>query len=242
LYKNPRLKIKSSLAPFYDYLLLYDKTGDILMKKTLITFTVILASLLTSNVVHAKREHPENFYQKQWCQEHNGELEVTMKDGTRCDCVTETHAVEVDFADNWYAAVGQSTHYSIQTGKPAGIVLILESPDDKRHLDRLINLVDKSALSINVWTVGINLGLPQPYPPIILPPPPPLLPPNDCQDQEPPTIEMEKTGSSVKWLIRIPCLVDKTGTFVEPMWATFGSKQREDGDLLFGVDDYGQVE
>ena len=212
------------------------------MKKTLTTFTVILASLLTSYSAHAKRDNPENFYQKQWCQDHNGELEVTMKDGTRCDCVTETHAIEFDFADNWYTAVGQSTHYSIQTGKQAGIVLILESPDDKKHWNRLINLVDNSALSINVWTMGIVPELPQPYPPYPLPT---LLTPSpkDCQDKAPPTIEIERIGSSVKWLIRIPCLVDKTDTFGEvPMWATFGSKQREDGDLLFGVDDYGHIE
>ncbi len=53
---------------------------------------------------------------------------------------------------------------------------------------------------------------------------------------------MERTGSSVKWLVHIPCLLDKTGTFGEvPQWAIFGSKQSKDGDLLFGVDDYGYI-
>jgi len=128
------------------------------MKKTIITFTVIMASLFTSYVVHAKRVHHEKWYQEQWCQEKSGNTEVVMKDRTRCDCVTETHAVEMDFANKWYEAVGQSLHYSLQTGERAGIVLILESPNDKKYWERLINVVDKSELSIDVWAVGDGVG------------------------------------------------------------------------------------
>jgi len=209
------------------------------MKKTVIT--VIMASLLTSYSVHAKRFHHEKWYQEQWCQEQGGEMEKVLKDDTRCDCLTDTHVVEMDFADNWYEAVGQSTHYSFQvTGKRAGIVLILESPDDKRHWKRLINLVDKSELPIDVWAVGdgVDSEIPQPYK---------GADDNDEGEsgsdcQELPTVEMERTGSSVKWLVHIPCLIDNTDAFGKvPMWAIFGSKQREDGDLLFGVDDYGYV-
>ncbi len=206
------------------------------MKKTVIT--IIMASLLTSYSVYAKRVHHEKWYQEQWCQEQSGDTEVVLDDGTRCDCVTDTHAVEMDFADNWYEAVGQSSHYSLQTGKRAGIVLILESPDDKKHWQRLINIVDQSELPTDVWAVGdgVDSEMPQPH--------------NGSNNQEEngntcqelPTIEMERTGSSVKWLVRIPCLLDKTGTFGKvPQWAIFGSKQSKDGDLLFGVDDYGYV-
>jgi len=208
------------------------------MKKRVITFTVIMASLLTSYSVHAKRLQHEKWYQEQWCQKQNGEMEKVLEDGTRCDCLTDTHAIEVDFADNWYEAVGQSTHYSHQTDKRAGIVLILESPDDKRHWQRLINLVDKSELPIDVWSVGdgVDSGMPQPHKG------PKEKTGNGSDCKELPTIEVERTDSSVKWFVHIPCLFDKTGTFKKaPLWATFGSKQRKDGDFLFGVDDYGYV-
>ncbi len=209
------------------------------MKKRVITFIVIMASLLTSYSVHAKRLHHEKWYQEQWCQEHSGETEVVLEDDTRCDCVTETHAVEMDFANKLYEAVGQSTNYSLQTGKRAGIVLILESPDDKRHWKKLINLIEKSKQPIDVWAVGdgIDSEMPQPYKGVN------TREENGSSDcQELPTIEMERTGTSVKWLINIPCLIDNTGTFGEvAQWAIFGSKQRTDGDLLFGVDDYGYV-
>ena len=49
-----------------------------------------------------------------------------MPDGTRCDILIDTHAIEVDFADKWAEAVGQSLNYAIQTGKKAGIVLVLK--------------------------------------------------------------------------------------------------------------------
>jgi hypothetical protein len=45
----------------------------------------------------AKREHPEKWYQQTWCEAQKGRIEVVLPDGTRCDCVTDTHAIEFDF-------------------------------------------------------------------------------------------------------------------------------------------------
>ena len=44
-----------------------------------------------------KRENPEKWYQQKWCEAQKGRVEVVLSDGTRCDCVTETHAIEFDF-------------------------------------------------------------------------------------------------------------------------------------------------
>jgi hypothetical protein len=52
---------------------------------------------------------------------------VVLPDGTRCDCVTETHAIEFDFGNKWAEAIGQSAYYSLLTDKKAGIVIILEA-------------------------------------------------------------------------------------------------------------------
>jgi hypothetical protein len=43
------------------------------------------------------QEHPEKWYQQKWCEAHKGQTEVVLPDGTRCDCVTDTHAIEFDF-------------------------------------------------------------------------------------------------------------------------------------------------
>jgi hypothetical protein len=74
------------------------------MKKIplILVFIVLFPSLLL-----AKREHPEKWYQEQWCKAHKGQVEIALPDGTRCDCVTDTHAIEFDFGSKWAEAVGQ---------------------------------------------------------------------------------------------------------------------------------------
>jgi len=55
--------------------------------------------------------------------------------------VTKTHAIEFDFGNNWAEAIGQSAYYSIQTGKKAGVVLILETIKDRKYWIRLSTTV-----------------------------------------------------------------------------------------------------
>ncbi|MDA3971626.1 MAG: hypothetical protein PF442_09775 [Desulfobulbaceae bacterium] len=69
---------------------------------------------------------PEKHYQEQWCAEQRGTAEVVLADHTRADCITATHAIEFDFGKKWAEAIGQSLYYSLQTGKRAGVVLILD--------------------------------------------------------------------------------------------------------------------
>jgi hypothetical protein len=37
------------------------------------------------------------WYQQKWCEARKGQVEVVLPDGTRCDCLTDTHAIEFDF-------------------------------------------------------------------------------------------------------------------------------------------------
>ena len=50
-----------------------------------------------------------------------------------CIPLQDTHAIEFDFGGNWAEAIGQSSYYSIQTKKKAGIVLILENMKDRKY-------------------------------------------------------------------------------------------------------------
>ena len=80
-------------------------------------------------VIH---HHSESSYQHAWCSAHNGIEEFENSDKTRVDCLTDTHAIEFDFADKWAESVGQALHYSYMTGKRAKVVLILENPEKQR--------------------------------------------------------------------------------------------------------------
>ena len=59
---------------------------------------------------------------------HGGIEEYENKDFTRVDCLTDTHAVEFDFANKWAESIGQALHYGLMTGKKPKVVLILDEP------------------------------------------------------------------------------------------------------------------
>jgi hypothetical protein len=76
------------------------------MKKAALIIIIIIILILPASLL-AKREHPEKWYQQKWCEANKGQVEVVLPDGTRCDCVTETHAIEFDFGRDWGEAIGQ---------------------------------------------------------------------------------------------------------------------------------------
>ena len=45
-------------------------------------------------------------------------------------------------------------YYSLQTGKKAGIVLILEKPKDMRYWIRLNSVILNDKLDIDTWMIG----------------------------------------------------------------------------------------
>lgn len=123
------------------------------MMKIKMTAAIILL-LMFSAVSYAARLHPERHYQETWCEDNDGRTEVIVQSGARCDCLTETHAIEFDFANKWAEAIGQSLHYAAQPGKRAGIVLIMEKPErDIKYLERLELTIDKHHLPIDIWTI-----------------------------------------------------------------------------------------
>lgn len=84
--------------------------------------------------------HSESSYQHAWCSAHHGVEEYENTDKTRVDCLTDTHAVEFDFANKYYEAVGQSLHYGIMTGKKPKVVLILDGKyfnEQMRYFERV---------------------------------------------------------------------------------------------------------
>ncbi|HHL33122.1 MAG TPA: hypothetical protein ENJ30_02015 [Desulfobulbaceae bacterium] len=121
-------------------------------------FTVAWLLLAPSQAdARAKHKHYEKWYQRQWCEQQGGKTEYVLPDRTRCDCLTATHAIEFDFGPKWAEAIGQSLYYSLQTGKRAGIVLILEQPGDMRYWIRLNSVIMEDQLDIDTWRIGPGL-------------------------------------------------------------------------------------
>lgn len=100
----------------------------------------------------AKSLYYEKDYQALWCGMHNGKTEVVLPDKARVDCVTDTHAIEFDFAKKWGESIGQALYYSLVLNKQPGIVLILEKKSaDDRYLARVKKVA--KLYNITVWTM-----------------------------------------------------------------------------------------
>ncbi len=115
------------------------------MKKVILLFLIVF-----STGIHAKKY--ERDYQAEWCK-GKGVTEHVLPDRTRVDCLTDTHAIEFDWASKWAEAIGHSLYYSFVTNKKAGIVIILKSEKDKRHLRKLYSVIEHNKLDVDVWVI-----------------------------------------------------------------------------------------
>jgi hypothetical protein len=95
----------------------------------------------------------ERYYQEKFAQEIGGQVEVVMKDGTRCDILTATHAIEVDFAKKWAEAIGQSLNYAMHTGKRPGVALIVFSPSDNKYIERVRKISAEYSLGLAIYPI-----------------------------------------------------------------------------------------
>jgi hypothetical protein len=111
------------------------------------TKLLLITLLLFSTNSLAK---PESYYVKKHCV---GEIEYQLKDGTRVDCLSIGYAIEYDFANKYYEALGQSMHYANVTGLNAGIVLVLRSYKDHKYIKRLVRMIERFNIPVELWTV-----------------------------------------------------------------------------------------
>ena len=95
----------------------------------------------------------ERYYQEKFAQEIGGQVEVVMKDGTRCDILTATHAIEVDFAKKWAEAIGQSLNYAMHTGKRPGVALIVLAPSDNKYIERVRKISAEYSLGLTIYPI-----------------------------------------------------------------------------------------
>jgi hypothetical protein len=93
----------------------------------------------------------ERWYQERIAAAMDGRMEARVENG-RVDVLISTHAIEVEFARLWKQAIGQSLWYALQTGKEAGIVLVIEDEKrDRPHVIRLGSVIQAHMLPIRVW-------------------------------------------------------------------------------------------
>lgn len=80
--------------------------------------------------------------------------EFRLPDATRIDILCKQFACEVDWAKKWPEAVGQSVYYSLQTGRQPVVILLTETVEDSRFIDRCKLVCARC--NIDLWTVSIG--------------------------------------------------------------------------------------
>ena len=102
----------------------------------------------------------EAYWQRQYCA--GMEIEKKLITGGRIDCFNDEFAIEVDWANKWAEAVGQSLYYAGATDrKPAIILLCTESEGPVEGLCRSYVYRLEYALAfvnthVEVWTCAID--------------------------------------------------------------------------------------
>lgn len=120
---------------------------------------LLLLSFLIS-LVQAKHLHKEKVYQEHFCKVFGGISEYRLHDKTRVDCLIDTHAIEVDFAQKWAESIGQSLYYATQTSRKAAVLLIMEDEQkDQKYLRRLENVSQNH--HIDIWIINKNFEIMQ---------------------------------------------------------------------------------
>lgn len=124
---------------------------------------VLLVSILVLVGCEKETAKPVRYreadYQQAWIDRRGGTEEVRMSDNTRADIVTDTHAIEVDFAEKWAESIGQSLHYARLKNLQAGVLLIIDEEDDSRYLERWQSVVDKHDLPIDLYIIDADFEI-----------------------------------------------------------------------------------
>jgi hypothetical protein len=119
---------------------------------------IVCVSLLSVVGCRKDADHPvhlkESDYQNAWIKTRGGHGEVRMRDGTRADIITASHAIEVDFAEKWAESIGQSLHYAGLRRLKAGVLLIVDEEDDVRYLKRWQTVVADNHLAIDLFLIS----------------------------------------------------------------------------------------
>ena len=100
----------------------------------------------------------EKYYSDKFCKEMSGQADYTLQDKSRVDCLTGTHAFEVDWADGMkvYEAIGQSLYYASQTDKKPGILLLIRKDNSEKHIRKVQEVIISFNLPIELIVIDLT--------------------------------------------------------------------------------------
>jgi len=109
------------------------------LKYILLVVVLLLTGCFNKEIAYSHNK--EKYYQVKLCKKLDGKMEYRLSDKTRVDCLTDTYAIEVDWAKKWAEGIGQSLYYAQMTGKYPAVALIVSKKDNrfKKRLQKVAN-------------------------------------------------------------------------------------------------------
>lgn len=77
-----------------------------------------------------------------------------LPNGTEVDCISSTHAIEVDFTNKWAEAIGQSLMYASELELRPGIILVCH-PNTRDEL--CLNHSYLIEQTVTYWRIGMTV-------------------------------------------------------------------------------------
>jgi len=124
------------------------------MKRLLILIMLLLISALCCGQFIKQKEV---YYEALFSKAINGKTEIVLPDLARVDVVTDTFAIEIDFAEKWAESIGQSLYYAHELNKKAGVLLLVNGNTEDRYVKRLLKVAGEE--NITVWLLNYNTNL-----------------------------------------------------------------------------------
>jgi hypothetical protein len=102
----------------------------------------------------------EGIWQRRYCE--GMELEKHLPSGGYVDCLSPEYAIEVEWAQHWAEAVGQSLYYAEATNRKPGIILLCKKSEGpveglcRSYVYRLEYALKFVNAHVHVWTSAID--------------------------------------------------------------------------------------
>lgn len=96
----------------------------------------------------------ENDYTQLLAKELGGQTEVSLHHARGyVDILTKHYAIEVEFANKWKNAIGQSLWYAQNMNRKAGIILVIKPNQKRYYIQQIYSTLQHSGLSdkIKIW-------------------------------------------------------------------------------------------
>jgi len=90
------------------------------------------ATAASPTIARPQPSDRETVWSAYLAQESGGIAEARTPDGSRCDILTDTEAIEVEWASKWEESIGQAVFYSIAFDREPVVLLLIKDPVAER--------------------------------------------------------------------------------------------------------------